>query len=672
MDKRKIRIIAVIIGILIIPLMYSFFYLKAFWDPYKTLSDVKVAVVNRDKGYMVQDEKRNLGNELAEKLEDNDELDFRIVSERNAEEGLYGKKYYAKIIIPKDFSKNISNLKTNNKKVTEIIYTPNEKKNYLAAQILKTAINEIEKKAQESITKEVIDGLTNELENVPIELGKVNNGLITLTNGTKKINNGANELLNGNSRLKINYNLFNENEQKFNDGVNEYYKGVNSLNSNVCLLKEKTDELANSTKGLSNIATSVETLQQSISDLDTGASNYVSNVDSVTSAYGNATSLLLELNDDPSLINDPIFQYKLNLVTTGIRNGGIDDTNTIVTNLSNGGSNLTNGTNTLKTKVDMFVPSLDKLNDLQKAIDELNNAIGELNKGTNTLDEKGNLLAKSSNKLANASNEVNNGINTLNYGTNTLADGTKQLYKGTKKAQEKVEDGINEANEKLCPLKDLGKYGSKPIKVKYDAVEPVPNYGTSFAPYFMSLSLWVGGIIILFGIYYDTEGTFKLLSRNSTKPRLRAFAFFGLGLLQGIVLGFILIHMLNLHVNHLGYYYMSICLVSLVFVTIIQFLMIVLKDIGKFLALLLLILQLTSCGGTFPMETVPKFFNVLYPYMPMTYSVRLFKETISGVNLSGLPGTVSILIGLFVIFALLTIFYDVITTLFKRKNKTKK
>jgi len=215
-----------------------------------------------------------------------------------------------------------------------------------------------------------------------------------------------------------------------------------------------------------------------------------------------------------------------------------------------------------------------------------------------------------------------------------------------------------DANDQLKVLDGLDKYAKNPVEVSTEPYAPVPNYGTSFAPYFMSLSLWVGGLMIFFGIYLDADSKFKLLSRNAENKVLRTFLYLVIGLFQSVILGMILLFGLNLKVNHVGFFFASCILVSFVFISIIQFLLIFLKDVGKFLSLGFLILQLTSCGGTFPMETVPKIFNDLYPFMPMTYSVGLFKEAISGVgNTSTAWHNVCILLIIWLVFMGASLFF---------------
>ena len=173
--------------------------------------------------------------------------------------------------------------------------------------------------------------------------------------------------------------------------------------------------------------------------------------------------------------------------------------------------------------------------------------------------------------------------------------------------------------------------------------------------YFMSLSLWVGAIILFVGIYFDTEGKFKVLSRESNRKMLRSFMFLMIGFIQAIALALIVRQRLGLKVDNIPLFYASVCLVSMVFIAIVQFFMVHFGSVGKLLSMVMLILQLTSCGGTFPMETVPKIFNVLFPYMPMTYSVALFKQAITDTDTEAVLYNGGILVAILVVFMALTI-----------------
>jgi len=129
-------------------------------------------------------------------------------------------------------------------------------------------------------------------------------------------------------------------------------------------------------------------------------------------------------------------------------------------------------------------------------------------------------------------------------------------------------------------------------------------------------------------LYYDASDRFKLLSRNASNKFLRTGLYLLLASLQGISLGIMLLLGLDLHVTNYFIYFLSMILVSCLFESIMEFLIVSLGDIGKFLSLVLLVLQLAAAGGTFPIETVTKEFRFLNPMLPMKYTCDLFKEGI--------------------------------------------
>ena len=273
-----------------------------------------------------------------------------------------------------------------------------------------------------------------------------------------------------------------------------------------------------------------------------------------------------------------------------------------------------------------------------------------MNAGAQALDSGASALSDGTTTLLGGAQEFGSGVI-------KLRDGSVQLKDGLQTAKTGVDDNLTNVRDQLKPLSGLDSYAADPVNVNTNAIDPVPNYGTAFAPYFLSLSLWVGALIIFFGIYLDADEKFRLLSRRSDRRVIRSFSYLVIGLLQALLLALVLQFGLGLQINHPLAFYLACCLVSMVFIAIVQLLIVFLKDVGKFLAIALLILQLTSCGGTFPMETVPKFFNILYPFMPMTYSVGLFKDTISGTGAIGLDRNSLVLIGILVVTMALTVLF---------------
>lgn len=314
----------------------------------------------------------------------------------------------------------------------------------------------------------------------------------------------------------------------------------------------------------------------------------------------------------------------------------------------------------ISTGADQLSLNSSNLPKLKDAIATLSAGLNQAKSGSTALTEGSQALFSGMEKINTATSQLSNAAVELSEGTTSLYDGTQELKNGIDTAYSGVSSAITDATTELTALDGLKEYAEAPVTVKSEAIYSVPNYGTAFAPYFLSLSLWVGALIMFVGIYMDSEGKFQILTAASEHKLARSFLYLMIGFAQALVLAFVLQYSLGLKVANPLAYYAACCLVSMVFIAIVQFLMIHLKDIGKFLSIVLLILQLTSCGGTFPMETVPKFFDVLYPYMPMTYSVGLFKDVISGSLDGEAVKNILVLICILVIFMALTVTLSVI------------
>ncbi|MDP4119950.1 MAG: YhgE/Pip domain-containing protein [Bacillota bacterium] len=722
--KKRIVQIAIIMGVVILPLLYSYLYLGAFWDPYSTLNTLPVAVVNNDKGAVINDVKRNLGQELCDELKKDNSLKFVFTDQKTAEQGTKGSDYYATIMIPSNFSSDVATSTDVSKKTATLTFSPNEKRNFLAYQILDKAMVKIELSLRSKINEEITTQLSNKLKKVPDQLTKLQSGLSQLGDGSSSLKSGADLLSGGASTLANGTSEFAQKlseyksgtsqlsggasdlasgTSKFSEKLNEYKSGVSSAKSGADSLSSGAGTLDSGLDALLTGATALETstkdlatLKQGADQLAAGATQFNNSLiaypDGVSALIKNVTDtstfLTQYVQKNPSLMNDPYFSAFITQMSSS-------ENQTNIQTLSAATTSLKQASQTISTGISQIASGTDNLTQLQAAISSIKTGLesaksgsSKLLSGTKTLSSglstlnsgAGQLLSASNNissgaeslnsgtkkaasgasQLLDASKDIKSGAESLNSGAQKAASGANQLKDGIATAKSKVDSSVNDASQQVKSLDGLPQYASEPVTVKTESINPVPNYGTAFAPYFMSLSLWVGAIIIFVGIYLDSDEKFKLLSRHSDSKLKRTFVYLLIGFTQAIVLAILVILCLGLHVNHLGLFLASCCLVSMVFLSIVQFLMVFLKDSGKFLSLVLLILQLTSCGGTFPMETVPKFFNLIYPFMPMTYSVKLFKETISGGDYGVFWQNAGILFAVFAVFTALTIILSVV------------
>ncbi len=335
-----------------------------------------------------------------------------------------------------------------------------------------------------------------------------------------------------------------------------------------------------------------------------------------------------------------------------------EDNQALLAQLAAAGPQLTTGAQALEEGIEAFSSGAGGLNTLVSGLETLSTALDQLEEGTASAVSGSSTLQAGLTQAKAGSEALVSGAQTLLDAGTQLEEGSAALSDGIETAQTSVDSAVAEAQTQIEALDGLSEYAEDPVNVEESPLYEVPNYGTAFAPYFMSLSLYVGALIMFVGLYLDIDEKIKILARNSENKFIRVAIFALIGVAQALLLALLVKYALGLTIANTAMYYLSCILVSMVFITIVEFFFVILGDAGKFLAMLLLILQLTSCGGTFPMETVPKFFQVLYPYMPMTYSVLLFKETISGYDAATANHAIVILLLFFAGFLALTLLFS--------------
>lgn len=632
MKNKKFMKAIIIIAVIIIPVLYSFFYLKAFWDPYGNLHDMNIAIVNLDEG----DNDENLGTELVNKLKDKDTMTITVLNNSDeAQEGLVNQDYYATITIPKNFTKDLNNAENSDRKVTTISYSPNQKNNYLASQIINKVVTTVETELRSEVSKKVVGKLSDKLEEVPNKMEEISDGASQLQDGTSQLQSGLQELNKGTNNLSTNY-------EKFDSGVDSAYAGSNKLANGLNSLNSGADEIYS---GTSQLAEKTNTL-------NAGVSSYVKGVNQLVSSVNATSTQIQKVGEDLAnyqQTHNPDALNEAAKILQGMQSSSAGSAQLLGT-LQSKGTELEQGVNLLNTKVQTLNSGMFTL---KQGINSAKTGNEELQKGLKELSTNSKTIKEGTKQLSNGSSQALNGSQTLLDGTNTFKN--------------EINNGIENTQEELKNLNGLDEYTSEPVEVDEQDYAQVDSYGVGFAPYFMSISLWVGALIMLIIFYYDPDDRFKLLGRNAQNKYLRAGLYFVISVAQGIALGFILKAGLGFGVTNIWLYYGTCILTSIVFFSILQFLVIKLGDVGKFLGILLLVLQLAASGGTFPIETVPKFFQSIYKFMPMNYTIRLIKESLIKVDNGMIAKNACILVGIFIVFMAITLIVDYLKTKHDKK-----
>lgn len=651
MKKENIFKIIIFSVVLLIPVIYSFFYLKSYWNPYGDLTGLKIAVVNLDEGI----DGENQGTEFIQGLKDSATFGICETTLDEANNGMQSNEYYAMILVPSNFTECLNSAGEKDKQIATITYSPNQASNYLASQIINSAVKTMELNLQSKIDSEITDTLAGKLEDVSDSLGEISDGAGQILEGSTNLNSGLNELNKGTTKLNNGYTDYDngiksayQGSKALDNGINQINQGISALNS------EGTDGIKSLVEGFGSLSTGAKQVSDGVSNVSNSLVNKISTsqsavlaqagassieqVDGMISSYSSKIPTLVTCMNqygadtvDPTSASNQTFKQEYDAVISGIASlnqvkGAYSSLETVkqsinesgtsgdLYKLSVGAKQLSDGINTLSSEE--TTSKLNKLTEGIKALEE----------GTSKIKEGSSSLKNGLSKLDVSSTEIKNGLNTLNEGTNSAYNGSTELVNGVQTFSDKINEGIEDSNAQLEKLDGIDEFAENSVDFKTESYGNVDSYGIAFTPLFLSIGLWVGALMCYVVLYYDQKNRFNIFGSESKNKILQNTLYIIIGAFEGLLTGFLLKVGLGYGVESVAVYYGACTLIGITFMSIVQFLIRNFGDIGKFIALIILVLQLAASGGTFPVETIDKAFQGLTNYLPMTYSIKLLKE----------------------------------------------
>ncbi|MGG3771588.1 YhgE/Pip family protein [Heyndrickxia faecalis] len=397
-------------------------------------------------------------------------------------------------------------------------------------------------------------------------------------------------------------------------------------------------------EGLTKVSSGQQQLQTGIGELTKGATTL------------NAGAQQLASGQNAFVKNATIFNGKLQQAASGANSleSGATAVASGLGQLSSGSGQLVTGTKQLA----------DGSSTLAEGTGKLADGSNELTNGTQSLANGSSVLVKGTSQLLNGAGQLQSGSKQLNNGAGNLVSGTGQLNAGADKLSNKLGKAADQAGA-INPTGATYNMMSSPVRLNHDAVTKVPNYGTGLAPYFLSLGLFVGGLLLT--IIYNVK-TPAIMPKNGVTWFLGKFGVMALiGILQSLLADFILLDLLKLHVQSVPLFIIATIVTSLTYMAIIQFLVAAFANPGRYIAVIILILQLTTSAGTFPLELIPKPLQAVHDLMPMTYSLQMFKAVISSGDFSFMWQNADKLSAFFAAFIFLSLLYFVVK--FRRLHK---
>ena len=288
--------------------------------------------------------------------------------------------------------------------------------------------------------------------------------------------------------------------------------------------------------------------------------------------------------------------------------------------LNNGASQLADGTGELKNGTGNLHNGAQQLADGEKeAVD-----------GQNKLHEGATTLQDGSSQLADGTGKLNSSTGQIADGTGQLKDGTGQLSTGLQNGTRQIPN-LNEEQQK-----DVASVMSSPVDLEHSSLANGRNYGEGMGPFFMCLALWIGGLMLV-----QTLRPLNNRALASKAPTARiilgSWLPFGLiGIAQAVFMFAAVKFGLGFQMAHPWLAFLFLCFVATIFTLFIHGVVVFFGSPGKLIALIIMILQLITAGGTMPYETLPHAMRWMHDFFPMGYAVTGMRRLSYGINESSL------------------------------------
>ena len=447
--------------------------------------------------------------------------------------------------------------------------------------------------------------LTAGLQTMAAGLSTQNEQYNALTTGATKLTQGAKALATGATALNKGY-------QTFTAGLNHAVVGGDQL---VAKNQALTTGSATLSGGLAQINANLPALTAGVTQLDSGASQLQGGLTALNSKVPALTGGVNQLANGLTTLNSktPALASGVNQLSTGL-----NSLNAKTPTLANGVNQLATGLNTLNGKT----PALAS-------------GVNQLATGLNTLNSKTPVLASGVDQLADGTTQLADKSKPLTAGTSQLKTGSKTLATSLAAGAKQV-NGIKLTNE-------TAKMFAAPTHTTQKHYSYVSNYGHALAPYVLSLALYVGALV--FNFAYPIR---KVSHKDGTPTQWFAskVVLGGLVAVGMAVIEASLIMLGGLTVDHVGLFYALAIVFSLTSMYFVMMLSMAFDNPGRFVAMIMLMLQLGGAGGTFPLEITNGFYNAIHPFLPMSYSVLGFRQAItSGIDSGSVANCFGFLIG---------------------------
>ncbi|MET7762040.1 YhgE/Pip domain-containing protein [Streptomyces sp. NPDC005393] len=643
---------AALAALLLLPLLYGALYLWSFWNPYGKLNKIPVALVNSDTGATAKGKKLTAGDDITDKLLDSKTFDWHPVSAEEARKGVADGTYYLSLTVPSDFSKQIASSSGKSPETGALKVRTNDANNYIVGQISRSVFSEVRSAASTKASRGFYDNIFISFSDIHGETEKAAKGADKLGKGIGKAKKGAGDLAKGLAKAK-------KGSRELKSGIGKLDKGSGKLETGAGGVADGTQTLADKANDVSakvgpflkKNGKEIGEVSRLVAEASRKASDNLDTLPETTSAAAvkarkasddlaagyraRCEGVVTADRDCPAL--------KKSVAAADTAADVAEDVNTLVRNNTDQLDTLGTHLDDLHDKALWLADNAPHLgSDLDSAVQKINT----LNSGAHKVAKGADALHTGLTTAKTGASDLDSGVGKLRTGADTLNGGMFKLVDGSGKLSGGLHDGAGKIPDYDKRDRDARtEVMSDPVQLVKQAMHKAPNYGTGFAPYFIPLSLWVGAMVA-YMLIQPLNG--RALAAGAASWRVALAGWLpvaAIGVVQMLALMAVLHWAIGLQMIRAAGTIGFLLLVAACFASIVQWLNARFGPAGRILVLALLMLQLTSAGGTYPVQTSPRFFSAIHPFLPMTYVVDGLRRLITGGGLGPVWLACGVLLG---------------------------
>ena len=670
--RHNVIALIIILGLAIVPSMYAWFNIAASWDPYGNTGSLKVALANTDQGYQgdLLPLELNIGDKIENALRENNDMDWVFTSQEDAIEGTRSGKYYAAFVVTESFSKDMMSLFTANETNPVIRYYSNEKQNAISPKVTDKVAGALQQKIDDAFVETASEVIINTFDSLSSYLddGKAASFLNGLDN---RLNTIENSLISSADTVSALADMADSLEgilDTMADMLDQRDRSERSTRRELTNAADQVQDLSNTVDRLSRqidrmlsdgntvysgvqvqIGESFQILSDDRAAISADLNGLADQVQMLIDRYERWRDSLERLSDSlPSgevLIRGQLQDGIIGLDQVIAKQQSLYDrllqADELLDDINSNGSKYRNELDALAAECKNSLADLRvsfdndfkaKMNELSVKLSEageyavriqssLNRTLRDskrtLDSGVETLEDLQALLKNAASQLETASNDLDALLSGIDL------NGDKEVYR-------ELEELLSQDTGLLASL------WASPVTVDTHLLYEIENYGSSMTPFYTTLSIWVGGIILvaMIKVVVSDEKVKELQRHGKVRHTELYFGRFQIFLLLGLIQTTIIclgdLFFLGIQCFHPFLFLLASWLSSAVYVLIIYTLTISFGDVGKAVAVILLVIQVAGSGGTFPIEVAPTVFQKLYPLLPFVHTMNALRECIAG------------------------------------------